>query len=91
MKTLKYCIGFTSVVSAVVLALDVIGMVLMLFLIDVPAVVLDLKDVLHLSSMAFRWLVAIGSVTFLPGVFGWIIFFANKDQIGTNKTRKDAK
>lgn len=91
MKVLKYSIGYAFVVSAIVLALDVIGMILMLFLVDIPAVVLDLKDVLHLSSVMFRWLVAIGSVTFLPGVIGWIIFFKNKDRIGTSKTGKDVK
>lgn len=91
MKALKYCIGCAFVVSALVLALDVIGMILMLFLLDIPAVVLDLKGALHLSSEIFRWLVAIGSVTFLPGVIGWIILFANKDRIGISKTRKGAK
>lgn len=88
MKVLMYCIGYALVISGIVLALDVIGMILMLFLLDIPSVVLDLKDVLHLSSVIFRWLVAIGSVTFLPGVIGWIIFFANKDRIGTGKSRK---
>lgn len=91
MKAVKYCIGCAFVVSAVVLAMDVIGMILMLFLIYTPAVVLDLKDVLHLSGTVFRWLVAIGSVTLLPGAIGWIIFFANKDHIGTTKTRKETE
>ena len=91
MKVFKYCIGYAFVVSAIVLALDVIGMILMLFLLDIPAVVLDLKDTLHLSSVIFRWFIATGSVTFLPGVIGWVIVFANKDRIGAGKTGKDVK
>lgn len=75
------------------LALDVIALVLLLFLLDIPATVLDWKEAMHVSGEIARWCTVIGSVTFLPGVIGWIIFFKNKDRIGQGqgKTRKDVK
>lgn len=73
------------------LALDVIGRVLLLFLLYIPATVLDWKEAMHVSGEIARWGTVVGSITVLPGVIGWVIFFANKDRVGTSKNRKDVK
>lgn len=91
MKVLKYGIAFALLSSAIVLALDVIALVVLLFLLDIPATVLDWKEAMHVSGEIARWCTVIGSVTFLPGVTGLVIFFANKDSIGPNKNRKDVE
>lgn len=91
MKVLKYGIALALVSCAIVLALDVIGLVLLLFLLDIPAAVLNWREAQHVSGEIARWCTVIGSVTFLPGVIGWIIFFANKDRVSASKNRKDVK
>ena len=91
MKVIKCCIGYALVASAIVLALDVIGILLLLFMLATPATVLGWDIGKELSRILAQWCVAIGSVVLVPGVIGWIIFFANRDSLGTNKNRKDVK
>ena len=91
MKVLKYVVAYMLVGSSIVLALDVIALLLLLFGLATPATVLDWGYGKELSRVLAQWCVAIGSMTLLPGIAGWVIFFKNKDRIGAGKNRKGKK
>lgn len=91
MKVFKTVIAFVLVSSAVLLALDIIVLLLLLFCLATPATVLEWQTGKDLSRVLAQWCTSVGSITFLPGVAGWVILFANKDRIGQGKTRKDVK
>lgn len=93
MKVLKYGISFTLVASAVVLLLDAVFLAFVTTTILIPAELLNSSTGLDAARILARCCASVGSITFLPGVIGWIIFFKNKDRIGQGqgKTRKDVK
>jgi hypothetical protein len=91
MKVLKNVIASALVYSAVVLALAVIALLLLLFCLATPAAVLNWQTGKDLSRVLAQWCTAVGSITLLPGVVGWVIFFATKDSIGSGKKRKDVQ
>lgn len=91
MKVLKYGISFALVASAVVLLLDAVFLTFVTTTTLIPAELLNSSTGLEVARILARWGGAVGSITSLPGVIGWIIIFKNKDRIGQGKTRKDMK
>lgn len=91
MKILKYCISFALVASAIVLLLDAVFLTLVTTTILVPAEMLNSSTGREVARILARWGLAAGSITFLPGVIGCVIFFKNKNRSGQGKARKGVK